>query len=101
MNYEPPPWITDFADPKALDDYEKTLEVLEIHNAVIIEEMTQEEFEAHNKIGVELLKIFTHFTIYMGRLIKEHGNPKEIADYEKAMEHSLESMMAVREEPHN
>jgi len=101
MNYEPPPWITDFADPKALDDYEKTLEVLEIHNAVILEEMTQEEFEEHNKIGVELFITYTHFTIYMARLIKEHGNPKEIKDYQKALEQMSELITASREEPHN
>ena len=74
MNYETPAWVKDYADPEMLDWYKRALEVVEVHSAANLEEMTQEEFEEHNKIGVILLKTFTEHHIYIGLLNNKLGN---------------------------
>ena len=101
MNYETPAWVKDYADPKALDDYEEALKELEAHKDPILEEMTQEEFEEHNKIGVELFKFFMTQHMYIGTIIKKHGKSWEWEDYQESCEQLLEAAEAVREEHRN
>ena len=101
MNYEPPTWVSKYIDPKIMDLYEEALKELEAHKDPILEEMTQEEFEAHNKIGVGLLEFFLTQHMYMGTIIRKYGTSWEWKDYQKATEDLSESMTAAREEPRN
>jgi hypothetical protein len=101
MNYEPPAWVKDYADPRILDLYEEALKELEAHKEPILEEMTQEEFEAHNKKSVLLLQIFQQFHLNLGGIIKKHGKSWEWEDYQESCEQLLQAAVAVREEPRN
>ena len=101
MNYEPPTWVTKYIDPKTMDLYEEALKEMEAHKDPILEEMTQEEFDAQNKIGVELVKFFITQHMYIGTIIKKHGKSWEWEDFQESLEQMVEVSEAVREEPRN
>ena len=101
MNYEPPTWVSKYIDPKIMDLYEEALKEMEAHKDPILEEMTQEEFDLHNKKGVLLLQVFQKFHLYLGDIIKKYGTSWEWKDYQESCEQLLEAAVAVREEPRN
>ena len=84
INYEPPPWLVDFADPNALQDFKDMMKVIEKLNNDEVEKMTQGEFEQHQKEIFYSIKMMIHQMDYQGKLIKQHGSPKEIKEWEKA-----------------
>tara|TARA_Y100001970_G_C14081466_1_gene774935 strand:- start:323 stop:637 length:315 start_codon:yes stop_codon:yes gene_type:complete len=95
MIYSPPLWIKEYAEPKALEQYEQALEVLGNIDSEKLEQLSPEEFAKQHKTIKKLIEFFWEQHLYIGNLIAKHGSKIDKTEYLKTLTYMKETFAAM------